>query len=224
MAKQSFDNIAGKKFGKLTAVAPTGVTINGKKQWHCVCECGGTRDVLSTNLTRGNVKSCGCIGRGCAEGVNLAGRRFGTLTAIRRVKIHLPGDKEAVLRWECRCDCGDFVYRESYQLKTPHYHACDSCLSVKRAIALIENAGYANGTQIPKLMHENQTSNNRTGIRGVYYYPEKDKYRASITFKGKWMHLGWFRTLEDAARERRNAEQEYFENFLENIEEKKKKN
>ena len=35
-------------------------TGNGIK-WHCLCECGNTKDVYLGNLTSGNVLSCGCL-------------------------------------------------------------------------------------------------------------------------------------------------------------------
>ena len=47
----------------------TGMTFNrmkvihyiGKKYYMCQCVCGKTKNVLSSNLTSGQVKSCGCL-------------------------------------------------------------------------------------------------------------------------------------------------------------------
>ena len=57
------DNLAGKKFGKLTAIKLTAPTITPKgtkmTTWLCKCECGRERTVRSTYLKRGQVTYCG---------------------------------------------------------------------------------------------------------------------------------------------------------------------
>lgn len=53
-------DLTGCTFSKLTAICPSGLTASGNTIWLCKCECGGTRGVINTDLTRGRVKSCGC--------------------------------------------------------------------------------------------------------------------------------------------------------------------
>lgn len=59
VAKKS--NIAGKRFGMLTALKKTGKSKNRNK-WLCKCDCGKKIKVVTSNLTGGNTKSCGCNG------------------------------------------------------------------------------------------------------------------------------------------------------------------
>lgn len=54
------NDLTGKKFGKLTVNNVVGFTKARNSIWSCSCECGGCVDVVSTDLTRGRVKSCGC--------------------------------------------------------------------------------------------------------------------------------------------------------------------
>lgn len=56
-----FIDLTEKHFNFLTAKYPTGELKGGYRVWHCVCECGGTKDVSSQKLMRGDVKSCGCL-------------------------------------------------------------------------------------------------------------------------------------------------------------------
>lgn len=57
MRKSTFrSDITGQKFGKLTAVK-----FAGDSRWECLCDCGNTSIVLTSNLKRNNTKSCGCI-------------------------------------------------------------------------------------------------------------------------------------------------------------------
>lgn len=55
----AWENIAGKKFGRLTAIE-SAETRNGRMFWRCKCECGNERIVLREHLTRGSTTSCGC--------------------------------------------------------------------------------------------------------------------------------------------------------------------
>lgn len=56
----------GEKFSRLTVVKLDHVTIraNGKKGERvmvCICECGNTLKVRTSNLYSGNTQSCGCF-------------------------------------------------------------------------------------------------------------------------------------------------------------------
>lgn len=54
-------NIAGQKFGRLTAINPCGKTKSGNVLWLCKCECGNITIVPTQHLKSGNTKSCGCL-------------------------------------------------------------------------------------------------------------------------------------------------------------------
>lgn len=54
-------DLAGKKFGKLTAIKRAGVTAYGRALWLCECECGNTTEANATSLKRGEIVSCGCL-------------------------------------------------------------------------------------------------------------------------------------------------------------------
>ena len=52
-------NLTGQKFGLLTAIekAPS---HGGHTYWLCQCECGNQKEIQTTHLTCGLIKSCGC--------------------------------------------------------------------------------------------------------------------------------------------------------------------
>ena len=52
-------NLVNSVFGKLT-VKHLHRVLNGKSVWACACSCGGVVNVIGSNLTTGNTKSCGC--------------------------------------------------------------------------------------------------------------------------------------------------------------------
>lgn len=60
--KIKMNDLTGKKFGRLTAIEPTDrKASNGSIIWKCVCDCGNINLVDSGSLTKGRVKSCGCL-------------------------------------------------------------------------------------------------------------------------------------------------------------------
>ncbi|TGA99969.1 hypothetical protein E4665_03195 [Sporolactobacillus shoreae] len=60
-SKNTID-LTGKRFGRLTVLRRSGGhhKTQTKAIWTCQCDCGNVVDVLSTNLTRGETKSCSC--------------------------------------------------------------------------------------------------------------------------------------------------------------------
>lgn len=52
-------NLTGKVFGRLTVIGRDPAESKAAK-WLCVCQCGNHSSVLSQNLRRGKIVSCGC--------------------------------------------------------------------------------------------------------------------------------------------------------------------
>lgn len=55
-----YKDLSNQKFGKLTVVSKM-ESQNGRVQWYCKCDCGGSKIVSSKDLLSGHTKSCGCI-------------------------------------------------------------------------------------------------------------------------------------------------------------------
>lgn len=53
--------LAGQKFGRLTAKTITGTSKHGRALWLCSCDCGESTLVNARALVTGNTKSCGCL-------------------------------------------------------------------------------------------------------------------------------------------------------------------
>lgn len=53
-------DLEGMTFGRLKVqhrASPVGALA---VFWHCVCECGGEKDIIAASLTKGATRSCGC--------------------------------------------------------------------------------------------------------------------------------------------------------------------
>ena len=53
-------DLTGQKFGKLTALKKV-PSRNKKTYWLCECECGTQKEIQTSHLTSGFIKSCGCL-------------------------------------------------------------------------------------------------------------------------------------------------------------------
>ena len=51
-------DLTGQKFGKLTVISKS-ASRNGKTYWLCRCECGAEKEVQTSHLRSGAIKSCG---------------------------------------------------------------------------------------------------------------------------------------------------------------------
>lgn len=67
MKKGIYKDIAGQKFGMLTAIKPIGKNSQGRTLWECRCDCGSVASFVVSDIVRGHTKSCGCLKREMAK-------------------------------------------------------------------------------------------------------------------------------------------------------------
>ncbi len=59
-------------------------------------------------------------------------------------------------------------------------------------------------------------ANNTSGLQGVNFNKEKNKWQVRIKIMGVAKHLGWFNTLDEAKQHRLRAEKNYYGDFAPN--------
>ena len=59
-------------------------------------------------------------------------------------------------------------------------------------------------------MNSKLSSNNTSGVTGVYWVKKCNKWNANIKINNKYIHLGNFTDFDDAVKARKEAEQKYF--------------
>lgn len=59
----SFNDLTGKRFGRLTVLKMASRDKKGRIRWLCICECGNFRCVYPNHLKSGATQSCGCLSR-----------------------------------------------------------------------------------------------------------------------------------------------------------------
>lgn len=112
-------DMTGRKFGKATVVARAENGSKGQARWLCRCDCGKDFVTDGRSLRRGLTKSCGCARRHEVE--DLAGQRFGLLTAVSLSPYkHLSSGSN----WVCQCDCGSMIIADAPHLKAGRTVSC----------------------------------------------------------------------------------------------------
>lgn len=204
--------IIGSKFGRLTVLEVLPERISGRIAVRCRCDCGTMRDVRADALKSGNTKSCGCLSREVhAQRIkemrlDLSDRVFGYLTVIKFVG----GD-----RWLCECVCGNQKTYRAGTLSSEKTKSCGCKKYDKLQAAVVEHvkndsvAG-TRKTALTAKLHKN----NKTGHKGISYNKVRNKYRASIGFRGKTISLGHYETLAEAVEARKRGEAKYFAPIL----------
>lgn len=112
-------DIAGKTFGKLTAIRPF-EKRGARLFWLFKCECGAEKLTTASHVIAGITRSCGCLKR-----AQIAGQKFGRLTAIKELPRKPNRLRESV--WLFVCDCGTERELTATAVMTGHTLSC-GCL------------------------------------------------------------------------------------------------
>lgn len=140
--------------------------------------------------------------------LDLTGQRFGKLTVLGPAEN--VGGRTA---WLCRCDCGQETIVKTHHLRSVHTKSCgyqNGEGGPRSALGLT----YIEGTCVEMLAARTVRKNNTSGTPGVDWMAKKQRWRASICFKGKRRYLGSYERFEDAVQARKRAEEELFDTFL----------
>ena len=199
-------DLSGQKYGKLTAIAPTGRRGYSGEYWICVCSCGNVKEIMDFDLRSGRVKSCGC---GQHPHGDYTGVRRGDLIGIRKTDktVEYYGMPRPV--WEWRCKCGRTVEKAAFEVAPNRRSCCPDCAREKRRTnARLNNlknrveGTNLTETQLRGVLEGKLTKRNRSGIRGVSWAKNANKWTARGFKDGKPVHLGYFENIEDAAKAR----------------------
>ena len=197
------NELTRKKIGKWTV--GEGFSKNGQRYFHCTCECGKEADILSYALNKGKSLSCSSCSK-VGKGKDRIGEKIGYLTVIGKRVV------DNRTEWECRCMCGNIIFLESNKLTLQKSCGCRPDVSDHIRESIKDHC--KDGTYIPAITRNTVNKNNSTGVTGVNYRPDRGKYRAYIKYQKKYIHLGNFDTLEEAAEARKIAEKHYFGKYL----------
>lgn len=140
--------------------------------------------------------------------VDLTGQQYGKLTVLAPAEN--VGGKTA---WLCRCECGTEVVVKTRHLRSGHTKSC-GCQNGEGGPRYALGLTYIDGTCVEMIRANTLRCNNTSGVSGVDWLAKKQRWRATICFKGKRHYLGSYEKFEDAVKARKKAEEDVFGTFL----------
>ncbi len=203
-------DIAGQTFGDLRALERSDTYHqNGGVWWKCQCSCGNFCEVPATLLVTGRKTHCGCKTQKEYYFADIAGQRFGRLTALNPTKQR---DNGGGVVWHCKCDCGNEADVPYNNLMYANQRSC-GCQKKEHDKLLGTLQTRVDGTSLDIIKSQKVPTDNTTGYKGVYLI--KGKYMAKIVFRKKAYYLGSYDNIEDAHEARLDAEEALFQSTVE---------
>ena len=144
--------------------------------------------------------------------LDLTDQRFGKFTVLRPAE-----NAGSLTAWVCRCDCGQETVETTKDLRRGRRTSC-GCDGPAIPLSPGEQGRasltYIDGTCLEMLAARTVRRNNTSGVPGVEWMRKKQRWRATICFKGKRRYLGSYEKFEDAVKARKQAEENVFGTFL----------
>ena len=205
-------NLIKRRFGRLVVVEENGRTKTGQVCWRCLCDCGNEWTGGMDSLRSGNTKSCGCLGdesrtkHGMHESPEYSTWEGMVQRCLNKKARNYKwyGGREIVVcdRWR---DFKNFF--KDMGAKPGKGFSVERRDNNKGYCA--ENCCWANTTTQSR--NKRMPISNSSGYRGVHLNKKPGgKYRAVISVKSKYIHLGHFDTITEAAEARRLGEIKYW--------------
>jgi len=198
-------DITNRKFGTLTALYPLQERKNKCIVWQCKCDCGKSIKVNSTDLLRHRRTTCG---DGEHRKMVVVGERRGHLTLLRDTGLR---DSKGERLYEWQCDCGNIFCRNLLGTsRTDIPHLCPECQKRIKAAQVTEAREKADRdpatglsrTALINIQEGKPTKRNTSGVRGVHWNENKQKWVATGRIDGHLHELGSFDDLQEAKEER----------------------
>lgn len=201
----------GDKFGKLTILEDDNPhPITGRRIVKCICECGNTTSVVTSNLASSNTTSCGCVGEASRKKHGMSSTPIYGVWEAMLARCN----NQANSGYPLYGGRGIKVCEEWHSFENFHRDMGDrpSGMSIDR---IDVNKGYYKdncrwASNSLQGYNKNLDPNNTSGKSGVSFYTKQGKWSAEIHVDGKHIRLGMFTNFEDAVRVREAAELKYY--------------
>lgn len=225
-------DLVGMKFGRLLVIkrADEDYMYKGVKpypRWECLCDCGNTTIVKGDDLRSGRTKSCGCYLRDTMSEIGKTNKQYNDheecdnyiklFDKNNTILVDIEDyDKIKDIYWSI----GQKGYVTGYnQGKRVQLHRfitdCPSDLKVDHIGG--EKTRWDNrksnlriSTDAQNDMNKKLAKNNTSGVTGVVWNKQEQKWTARIGVNGKRIFLGYYINFEDAVKARKEAEEKYF--------------
>lgn len=209
-------DMTGQKIGKLELKERK--REKNRTYYKCQCSCGSEPFWVradSFNKEKGTI-SCGCFAK--ERAIDIKDQEFYFLKAIEKTDERDKHNGSVI--WKCKCKCGNIKKVSSAHLISGRVRSC-GCLGEKAIMDNLQKAIKKNleenlveGTSIYAISNVKPRADNTSGVPGVTWVKNRNKWIARITFKQKIYNLGTYSDKDEAIKVRKEAEEKMFGSFL----------
>lgn len=243
-------DLTGTRFGMLTVVgkAPTQRDKKGGYIgcWYCVCDCQlklpeTEREIITlptTRLRSGNTKSCGCFQKVCCIKQNkyeINGDVVKMYDSKDRTFLIDLDDLNKALKYCWTVNSRGYVVgatradvgKKGLRLHRYLMNCTDANLVVDHINHNPSDNRKANlrvCTQHQNMYNQRPNTRNKTGVRGVRFCKQMNKWEVRFKHDGKERVLGYFENIADAIALRKQYEEKYYGEFCNHEQFKEKYN
>lgn len=231
-------DLTGQKFGRLF-VKGLAYVKDGRTFWTCLCDCSPNKEVIVKGkyLTNGDTKSCGCLNLERATQMGKDNKKYNDYY----IKNNIVYVKFSNCNEEFLCDIEDWNCAKNicwYKNNTGyargeidgkailfHNYIFDIDTDSGIEIDHIHGNRLDNRRSELRICNRNKNAlnkglykNNTSGVTGVSWHKQQEKWNAYIQIEHKNIYLGLFDSFDDAVNARLIAEQKYFKEYSRNAE------
>jgi hypothetical protein len=219
-----FDDLTGKKYGRLTVIERVPNLPNSRvTRWKCICECGKSVEVNRNNLLHKKVRSCGCL---ATELTRKRTKKYNNYIPLF-VGYTTNTNKPFFIDYEDIEKIKEYCWHESKNgyIETRNFKTGKRIFLHKLILNTNKTIDHINRnkadnrklnlrivTPQQNCMNKSIQKNNKSGTPGVYFDSTRNKWVASLTYKGKRMFKR-FETKEEAIETRKKLEKIYFKEY-----------
>ena len=222
------EDLTGQIFGRCIAIEYAGKNKSNRSIWKCQCSCENKTIFIAgaKSLKNGDTKSCGCYKREMASKSN---KKYNTYNISGKYGIgYTRKGKEFYFDLDDYDKIKDFCWTDDnngylmaytlkrYKIKMMRMHRLVmNCVASTNGemIDHINQAKEDNRKENLRIVNQSRNSlnskistRNTSGVRGVDWMKNKNKWRARVNFNGNTYHIGLYEYFEDAVNARTNKE------------------
>ena len=233
-SKRNLKDLTGMKFGRLTVVERADDYVNNGKhytRWKCVCDCGNPQIKIVTGgaLKNGKVVSCGCYHDELIAEKGKQNKKYNAHKHMGKYEIlytqkgepfYVDAEDYSKIKDVCwfKTDDGYIEGNLPDKVVLLHIYIMEQ---YENALVVDHIGGHKTrhdcrkvnlriGTEGQNHMNTKLPSDNKSGVTGVHFDKNRQKWLASIGLNNKSIHLGRFDSFDDAVKARKEAEEKYF--------------
>lgn len=224
-----YENLIGKRFGRLTVISLYGKDKYGARIWNCNCDCGTKNNkIRGRSLKAGHTLSCGCLQK---EITSLRTKKYNKYDLSGEYGIGYTSKGEEFYfdleDYELIKDYCWYIDNKGYvvsaDINNPKHLAIfhDIILGTKYVDHIggreSTNDNRKNNLRTTELsfaslndINRGIDKRNKSGIKGVHWSKNSQKWIATIVRNGKSIYLGSYDDIKEAEKTRKEAEEKYF--------------